>query len=127
MRNIKSSLNSRLSELEGTRGASTIILRFPDGSTRGVEVSRSHRLRLLLDTFDKARAYPPPPPPEGQIVDPLPPEPMTESDSLIDLLAGAESVEGHDSRLFQTIHGLCQQIGERRKEKLLHLPLQGGA
>lgn len=104
----------RLAELEGRRGESSVILRFPDGSTRGVKVSRSHELQLLLDSFKKARAHPPPAP-EGESSPPPPPEPKTESDSLLDAMCQAESIEA--PRLFQTVFGICQTIKERKEKQ----------
>jgi hypothetical protein len=114
MASSRSSRDSRVSALEGKQGACDIRLNFADGSSRGVEVSgkKNDRLKMLLATFAKARAYPSRPL-EGEIVEPPIPEPATEFDALIDLMGAAESVEG--DRLFHTIHGMSRAIVERKK------------
>lgn len=120
MRKRYDSRKRRLDKLEGKHGKVTFRLSFSDGSTRGVEVDDtdndgvSMHARIFTHVCDKLHCYPPKPP-EGIVLPPPEPEPSTPSDNMIDLMAGAESIQG--SRFFQTIFGMCKLIGERRKEK----------
>jgi hypothetical protein len=120
-----SSILKRLRGVEQVKGAAEATLVFANNSTRAIRVrSRNGQLKLCLDAFAKMRAFPPDPPPGViPLPEPPPPELTTPSDKLIDLMAAAESVEG--PAFFRTIFELCQTLGQRRKEKLLQVPLQG--
>jgi hypothetical protein len=102
----------RLRAIEGTQGAFNVRLLFPDGSTRAAVVAKEHRLRLLIDAFDRIRAFPPPGPELSQEIIP---EPVTSSDNLLRLMEPASSVEG--DRLIQTVFGICKTISQHRHQK----------
>ncbi len=51
-----SSLKHRVKEIEEARGAGAVNLTFPDGSQQGFNFSRNDRLKVLLASFDIARA-----------------------------------------------------------------------
>ena len=113
MRNSKS-ISSRLRDLEGRKGPTTIRLRFADGSTRGIDIARDYQLKLFAHTCARLRACPPASP-DRELPDARS-EPRTPSDELIDLLGAAVSAEGN---LFvaSTIFEMCRQIAEHRKER----------
>ncbi len=116
MRNFRSSDN-RLAAVEGKRGIGVVRLTFADGSTRAVKIARNYHLMLFMHVTSKLRCYPPQPP-EGIVLPPPPPEPATECDELINLLGEAVSVEAEQHVVFlRTIHAMCQQMSERKKEK----------
>jgi hypothetical protein len=112
MRN-SASTDRRLREIEGKRGMAPIRLVFADGSTRGIQIARDYTLELFTHVCVKLCEYPPPAP-EGVPIDLPPLEPTTSSDQLIDLLAAAKSIEVENDRFLETIHFLCQTLGERR-------------
>lgn len=106
MRNSRST-DSRLRQLEGERGQTTMVLRFEDGSSRGVRISRDNRLPLLIAAFDFALAHPPKGP-DGEIVDAPPRQPRDAMYTpVLNLMANAESIKG--DRTMQTIHGLVKK------------------
>ena len=51
-----SSLKHRVREIEEARGAGAVNLTFSDGSQQGFNFSRNDRLKVLLASFDIARA-----------------------------------------------------------------------
>jgi hypothetical protein len=110
------STENRLSAIEGRRGLGVIRLTFADGSTRAIRVARDFQLALFEDTCAWQRAYPPVPP-EGIVLPQPPPEPTTPSDKLIALLGEAVSIEGEHVIFLRTIHAMCQQMSERKKER----------
>jgi hypothetical protein len=122
MRNFHST-NKRLAAIEGRRGLGIIRLTFADDSTRGVRVAHDYALTLFDHVCEWARAFPPAAP-EGMVLDPPPPEPTTPSDKLIALLGEAVAIESREEITFlRTIHAMCQQMSERKKEKETRLEI----
>jgi hypothetical protein len=92
--------------VERRDGAANVVLRFADGSSRAIQISRDGQYQLTLFThaLRKLSWY-----------DQALPEPTTPSDVLINLLGKAAVVEG--PRFIETIASLCAEVVENRKTK----------
>lgn len=104
------SLTNRLTSLESKNQSSGAMLKFADGSSRGIVLVDPLGV-LLIAMRERSRQIGPP---EGAESDPRPANvPASRHDAAIALIGAAESVESHDV-FMHLVHETCKSVAEAK-------------
>ncbi len=107
-----SSLRSRVGQIEEARGAGAVNLVFGDGSKSSFTLQRNERLRILLASFDLARAA------RDPAAQPYSTPGAIEAAKQI---GKAERVEPH-SRLWDTVSEIVREAEKEERDCTSHAP-----
>jgi len=107
-------IRHRLDRLEENKRPSHVTLRFADGSSRAISISRKHRLGLFLDAMHLAWLGLPPGPSAPSTV-------KTKSDlkyeSIVRLIGSAKRIES-DEKFMVLTHSMCVEALENERRAL---------